>query len=480
MTEATILIVEDEGILAIGLKKRLENLGYLVPAIASSGEEAIELAAKTRPDLILMDIVLKGKMDGIEAAEKIRGGLRVPIIYLTAHSDEETVKRAKMTEPFAYVVKPYDNRALQIAVEMALHKDSMERLRESHHWLETVLRSIGDAVIATDKNGKVTFINPAAERLIGRKLSKARGENLESLFAIIDEVTGIPERDLVIDALRRNSAVASTGNVQLLPGDGREISISYAASPIADDGGNVMGVVLVLKDLTSQREVETESKIREMAMDSSINALCITDLEGRIGHVNSQFCRLWDCKEEEITGRQALDVCEIGSSRFDIEAALREGGRWTGETIAKKKDGNYIFVRLSADNIRDRLGRPISIMYSFVDITDLRKAKEELRKYLSKLRRIDDQTDEIEENLSRNFELAEKSIERLAAILSEHCAGSLDGEAARCLADTKDAMNTTGSLIEELLKSSLPLSFYISLINLYQLRIEDFTNSKEI
>ncbi len=119
-------------------------------------------------------------------------------------------------------------------------------------------------------------------------------------------------------------------------------------------------------------------------------------------------------------------------------------------------------------------------MYSFVDVTDLRNAKEELRKYLGKLRRIDGKTDEIGEGLSQNFELAEKSIDRLSAILSEHYAGAIEGEAVRCLADTKEAMSRTGSLIDELLKSSLPLSFYISLINLYQLRIEDFNNSKEI
>ena len=257
------------------------------------------------------------------------------------------------------------------------------------------------------------------------------------------------------------------------------VSISYSASPIADDEGNVMGVVLILKDLTSQREVEAESKIREMAMASSINALCMTDLHGRIKHANFQFCRLWECGEE-VLGSRAFEVCGLESRRAEIEASLSDEGRWTGETSSKRKDGKDLFVRLSANTIRDRLGRPISIMYSFVNITDLKKAKEELRNYLGKLIRIDDKTDKIEEDLYQNFELAERSMERLGIILSEHSAGNFGSEAVRCLEVTKDAMNRTGSLLDELLKSSLPLSFYISLINLYQIKIDDFSNSKEI
>ena len=477
--KATILIVEDEGILALGLKKRLEKLGYVVPTIASSGDEAIELAANTKPDLILMDIVLKGGMDGIEAAERISASLRVPIIYLTAYSDEETVKRAKVTEPFGYIVKPYDNKELQIAVEMALHKDAMEKLRESHHWLETVLRSISDAVITTDKNGKVTFMNPAAEKLIGLKLKKASGESLENLFAVIDEVTRSTDKDLVRNVLKKNSVIASSGNLSIIPMDGGEVSTSYSASPIADDQGNVMGVVLILKDLTSQREVEAESKIREMAMASSINALCMTDLHGIIKHANSQFCRFWECGED-VLGSRAFEVCGLESKCSDIEASLRYEGIWAGETSSRKKDGKDRFIRLSANTIRDRLGRPISIMYSFVDITDLKKAKGELRNYLGKLIKIDDKTDKIEEDLSQNFELAERSMERLSVILSEHSDGNRGSEAVRCLELTKDAMNRTGSLLDELLKSSLPLSFYILLINLYQIKIDDFSNSKEI
>lgn len=479
MTEASILIVEDEGILAIGLKKKLEKLGYNVLAIASSGEEAVELAAMYSPDLILMDIVLKGRMDGTEAADKILSTLEVPVIYLTAYFDEETVKRAKMTEPFGYLIKPYNDRELQIAVEVALYKHAMEKLRESHHWLETVLRSIGDAVIATDKEGRLIFLNRSAENITGWIQNAAVGKNLDEVFVIVDEVTRHPVNDLLSNALSENTVVASRGDNLLITTDGKEIPIDCAASPITDTQGNIMGVVLILKDLTLQRVAEIESKIRETAIESSINALCITDLEGRIKYVNAPFYNLWGYRQGEVVGRLASEVCQMNERRFEIEAALCSKGKWAGETVATKKDGSNIFIRLSANNINDRLGRPIFVMHSFVDITKLMEAKEELKKYLAKLHRTDIKTNEISEHLSWNFNSAAGSIKRLQAILSRDYAHIIDDEAIKCLADARDAMDRTGTLIEELMQSSLPLSFYISLIELYQLKIEEFSDSND-
>lgn len=130
--EIKILVVEDEGIVAQDIRNILENLGYTVPAIAASGATAVERAAEIRPDLVLMDIVLKGKMDGIDAAEKIRVHFDIPVIFLTAHADERTLQRAKMQEPFGYILKPFDKQGLSIAIEMALYKHRMDRrVRES-------------------------------------------------------------------------------------------------------------------------------------------------------------------------------------------------------------------------------------------------------------------------------------------------------------------------------------------------------------
>ncbi|MDR4505988.1 MAG: response regulator [Candidatus Scalindua sp.] len=129
MAKAKIMIVEDEWITAEDIKMSLESLGYTVTSVSSSGEEAIQNAEKGRPDLVLMDIVLKGEMDGIEAARQIRACYNIPIIYLTAYADENTLERASITEPFGYIVKPFVNEDLKISIEIALYKHRIEKER---------------------------------------------------------------------------------------------------------------------------------------------------------------------------------------------------------------------------------------------------------------------------------------------------------------------------------------------------------------
>ena len=122
MSDYRILVVEDEAIVAMGIKEKLEDLGHKVVDIVFTGEDAVEKALKVKPDLILMDIVLKGELDGIEAASKIRNRINIPIIYLTAYSDKEILKRARMTEPYGYIIKPFNNSELNANIEMALYK----------------------------------------------------------------------------------------------------------------------------------------------------------------------------------------------------------------------------------------------------------------------------------------------------------------------------------------------------------------------
>ncbi len=125
-----IIVVEDEVLLANDLKMSLENLGYEVCAIVDTAEKALELIERNQPDLICMDIVLKGKMDGIEAAEIIRSRWGIPVIFLTAYADNEILKRAKIAEPFGYLIKPVQDRDIKVGIEVAVYKAKMEKERE--------------------------------------------------------------------------------------------------------------------------------------------------------------------------------------------------------------------------------------------------------------------------------------------------------------------------------------------------------------
>ena len=152
------------------------SFGYAVPATASSGEEAIEKAAALRPDLVLMDIRLRGAIDGIEAAEEIRTRFNIPAVYLTAYADPATLSRARLTGALGYLIKPFGERELHAAVEVALYRHRLEqRVKESERWLAATLRSIADGVIATDAQGGIRFMNPVAERLTGWTAAQAAG-----------------------------------------------------------------------------------------------------------------------------------------------------------------------------------------------------------------------------------------------------------------------------------------------------------------
>ena len=190
MPKADILIVEDDRIVAEDTRITLEKLGFGVSGIVSFGEDALKRVEAEPPDLVLMDIELEGEMDGIEAADQIRSRFNIPVVYVTGYADEDVLERAKVTEPFGYVVKPFEDRELNSVIEIALYKHEMEtKLKESEAWLYTTLKSIGDAVITTDTKGIVTFMNPVARSLTGWRLEEAMGRPLADVFNIINEET---------------------------------------------------------------------------------------------------------------------------------------------------------------------------------------------------------------------------------------------------------------------------------------------------
>lgn len=253
----TILVVEDERIIAKGIERRLKGLGYEVVGLASTGEEAVRQAAGMRPDLVLMDIQLGEGMDGVEAAHQIRAQLCIPVVFLTAHSDDATLQRAKLSEPFGYVIKPYEDKDLHTAIEIGLYKHQMEqRLRENERWLAATLASIGDGVIVTDENGRVRFMNALAERLTGWTQADALGRDAQEVFHIVEERTRQHAPSPVREALSTGFPSVLAPNTILISRSGKELPIDDSAAPIRDVNGKIMGTVLVFRDITERRRLE--------------------------------------------------------------------------------------------------------------------------------------------------------------------------------------------------------------------------------
>ena len=285
MPKAKILIVEDETIVARDIQKSVEAMGYLVCAMASSGEEAIKKADETIPDLALMDIVLKGNMDGVQAAEQIGTRFKIPIVYLTAYDDEDILHRAKITTPFGYIVKPFNDRELRIAIEIALYKNQVEvRMRKTELWLAAVLRSVGDGVITSDREGRITFMNQMAEKLTGWKLEDALGRKQTEVLNIKDAGISNLEKHLVEKVITEGLIINLLENRMLIAKDGTEIPISDSLAPIREDNGETPGTVLVFRDVTDRKQAEEEKANLQDRLFQSQKIESVGRLAGGVAH----------------------------------------------------------------------------------------------------------------------------------------------------------------------------------------------------
>jgi hypothetical protein len=253
-----VLVVEDESIVAKDIEVTLTNLGYAVTGVAGSGEEALGKIAEQSPDLVLMDIVLKGEMDGIATANEIRRRHHVPVVYLTAYADDETLRRAKVTEPFGYVLKPYEERELLTTIEVALYKHQMEeKVLESERRLATTLKSISQAVLSTNADGEITFMNPVAEAITGWPATEVLGRDSGQVFRIIDGESPVAVESPIAIALRGGAAV-HLGDHLLVARDGKETHICYSAAPIRTDQGAITGMVIIFQDMSEYRQLQAQ------------------------------------------------------------------------------------------------------------------------------------------------------------------------------------------------------------------------------
>lgn len=322
MDKIRILIVEDESLVARDIENMAMSQGYEVCGIASTGEQSVQMAAELQPDIILMDVVIRGSRDGISIAEKIWDSYRIPVIYVTAYADEQTLKRAKGTEAFGYILKPFDERELKIAVEMAYFKSRMgTRLREREEWLSALLKSIGEGVIATDKSGQITFMNPLAERLTGWHQEEALRQPLREVFRTVVSSEG-DEPEIVLWAK-----------------NGKKFSIEETHMPMTDGHRNSSGHVLVFRDITARRGAEKELKASweklHQALEGTIRAMALTieirdpytaGHQRRVSKLSCAIAQDLGMSEFQIEGlRVAGDIHDIGKIYVPAEILSKPG-----------------------------------------------------------------------------------------------------------------------------------------------------------
>lgn len=321
MIMAKLLIVEDEGVVAWHIQEALENLGHTVVATIASGKKAIEIAAQNQPDLVFMDIRLKGEVDGIEAAQEIRTRFNIPVIYLTAYADDQTLERALATNPLGYLIKPFQEQELRTTLEVALQRHKLERyLQKQKEWFFTTLNSINKATVTTDCHGYINFINPAAVALVGWSEQEILGKNATEIFSFIDVKTNQKIESSIVRAIKEDIIFSLPEYCLLETKDGIVKPITDTVSPIKNSNGEIIGSVLVFQDITENQQKLTQ--IQQKNLDLELNQ---KSLMAQLQERTAQLQQVLACSK---ILKRVLDKVDDNSSQTEIfQSIVQELGR---------------------------------------------------------------------------------------------------------------------------------------------------------
>ncbi len=319
MAKAQILIVEDDAIVAMDIQNRLKNLGYTVAGVVNYAEKAIEKAKELKPDLVLMDIVLKGEIDWIETSEIIRYSFNIPVIFLTAYADELRLERAKLTMPFGYILKPFQDRDLKITIEMALYtaKADAERrqtekaLAISEAEFKAIFSSMPDAAIFTDAQRRIAAVNQAFIKIFGYDSEEVIGRTTEFLY---ETKTDYLEEHGIKYYLSQSDLNSQPIEVRYRRKDGTLFWAERHGRQVKDAHGNVIGFFEINRDISERKQAEellrfSEEKYR-MLVENIPDVIMRIDRECRYIYVSPSIQNIVGLKPEDFIGKtlRELDI----------------------------------------------------------------------------------------------------------------------------------------------------------------------------
>ncbi|MFN8362070.1 MAG: PAS domain S-box protein [Candidatus Kapaibacterium sp.] len=387
-SQIKVLIVENELVISTNLRLLLTKVGYTIAGITGFGEEVLQMLDTVEMDIILMDIGLSGKMDGIETAQKIREKKDIPVVFLTANTDHATFQRAKETQPYGYIHKPFDIMQIQASVEMAIARFEVEKsLNEQRTWLSTTLSSIGDGVIATDEYGAVKFMNAVAEKLTGYTQAEAAGRQLPEIFRIINEATREVVTNPVEIVLKERHTVGLANHTILIAKDGTEYNIDDAAAPIYDANSVITGVVLTFRDITEKYQTEArlaaaERQFRAM-IEHSGDMVTMINKDRDFTYFSPATERISGYSKDEYQTLKPEEVFHpddfpILAERYRY-VRTHPGIPISYQYRSRKKNGEWLWLEGTVVNLLDdpKVG---AIIANFRDITDRKNAEEKLHK----------------------------------------------------------------------------------------------------
>lgn len=355
MKDARILIVEDEAPHAMDLKYRVETLGYHVLGIVDTGEKAIDFVKRYRPNLILMDIGLNSAMDGIATAAEIWKQTKTPFVYITAYSEESIANRTDAVEPYGLVGKPFHDRELQAAIEVALYKAAIESsVRRHERELEAILNSMRDGAIAVDRHSRIRYMNPLAELLTGWKASDAYGRELSSVLRPARTDTQ-QELSICLGIVLREGGGLTVSNIELLTKDDAPIIVDAAIAVVQKEQGEIEGAAILLQDasqrLRAERELEIQRSFFQQLFEQSTEAIAILDRNDRFIDTNPAFTELFQYTPSEVRGKFIVDLLvlpDLASEWMNHSRAVHANKQVKTEGLRRRKDGSIVRVSILA------------------------------------------------------------------------------------------------------------------------------------
>ncbi len=399
MEKIKILIVEDQGIIARDLQHILKQLGYITPAIALSGQEAIQKAAEVQPDLVLMDIVLKGKMDGIETAEQIYARFDIPIIFVTAYADDETLKQARVTEPFGYILKPFDEKGLHTTIQMALYKHRMEtKSRESEKRYRALFETMTQGVVYQDASGQIISANPAAGKILGLTLDQMQGRtSLDPRWkAVHEDGSDFPgETHPAMVALKTGKAVHNVVMGVFHPNQEEYRWIDVNAVPQFKPGETKpYQVYATFSDITKRKQIEqalreSEDRFRRLAENAQdiIYRYRLIPTAG-FEYISSAVVAVTGYTPEEFYADPQLGIKTVHQEDRHLLDNLNQGELPAdSSTVVRwvRKDGKVIWIEARNVPILDDKGSLIAVEGIARDITERKQVEEALQQRTAQL-----------------------------------------------------------------------------------------------
>ncbi|WP_319476983.1 PAS domain S-box protein [Marispirochaeta aestuarii] len=375
-----ILVVEDEAILAIDICNILDSLGYIVLDTLDNGQEVLSFLDEVKPDLILMDIHLKGELDGIQVAEIIQRTHRIPVIYISAYSDVDTLSRAKNTRPYGYIIKSFDQNDLFFSIEMALDRHDMEKkILESERLLSTTFSGISDGVISCDKEGKIQLINIAACRMLDLKQDDYVGRSTRDLPVRIENTFEENPPDPLDFSSYENTGEVSGRYFFVL--EKSRFHVFCTVSVLKNEHEKISGYIVILRNIEEEYQVQEMQSRLASIVETSEDAIIGSTPEGTIISWNRGARILFGYDQGEVQGKNlSILVPDFYPNEIpEMLDRIRNGELIDHyETLRARKDGGIIDMSVKISPIRDSRGNLIAVSLIARDMSKRKQLEKEI------------------------------------------------------------------------------------------------------